>query len=126
MSFQPPLFSEALTNASQGSYRWRTVLLGLNAGSTFIEKVFQLCDWQVIKHQCYWTSLIDFRMAHRLGLAGNSRIRVLSCRGPDPGVNHPDQLHLHFPSMAYGSSVLGVNRVHYLYEHHCRKVPTQV
>lgn len=65
-------------------------------------------------------------MAHRVGLAGNSRICVLSRRSPDPGVDHLDKFHLQSPSVAYGSTVLGVDRIHYSHEHHCRKVSTQV
>ena len=40
--------SEAMTKTFQGPYRWRTILLGLNAGATFVEKVLQLCHWQVM------------------------------------------------------------------------------
>ena len=39
---------EAGTKASQGPYRRRTVLLGLYAGPTLIEEVFQLCHRQVM------------------------------------------------------------------------------
>ena len=45
-----PIFSEGLTKAFQGSHRWRTVLLGLTAGTTFVEEIFQLCHRQVIDH----------------------------------------------------------------------------
>ncbi|CAF9934149.1 hypothetical protein IMSHALPRED_009615 [Imshaugia aleurites] len=31
----------------KGSYVWRTVLLGLNAGSALFEEVFELCHRQV-------------------------------------------------------------------------------
>ena len=50
MCSQLPIFSKGPTEASQGSHRWRTVLLGLNAGTTFIEEVLQLCHRQVIGH----------------------------------------------------------------------------
>ena len=126
MYFQLPIFSEGSTKASQGSHRWRTVLLGLNAGTTFIEEIFQLCHRQVIDHERRRIFLIDLRMAYGVGLASNSRICLLPRRSPDPRVDHLDKFHLQSPSMAYGSTVLGVDRVHYIYEHRCRKVPTQV
>ena len=65
-------------------------------------------------------------MAYGVGLAGDSCICVLPRRSPDPRVDHIDKCRLQSASMAYGSTVLGVNRVHYIHEHHCRKVPTQV
>ena len=51
MCFQLPIFSEGSTKACQGSHRWRTVLLGLNAGTTFVEEILQLCYRQVIDHE---------------------------------------------------------------------------
>ena len=51
MCFQLPMFSEGPTKVSQGSHRWRTILLGLNAGTTFVEEIFQLCHRQVINHE---------------------------------------------------------------------------
>lgn len=47
MCLQLPTVFEIGTKATQGSYRWRTVLLGLDAGSTLIEEIFQLCHRQV-------------------------------------------------------------------------------
>lgn len=110
MCLQLPTVFEIGTKATQGSYRWRTVLLGLDAGSTLIEEIFQLCH----------------RMAHGVGLASNSGICVLPCRSSDPGVDHFDNACLHASSMAYGSTVLGVDGLHYSHEHHRRKVSAQV
>ena len=61
-----------------------------------------------------------------MGLASNARIRVLSCRSPDPGIDHIDKTKLRAPSMAYSIALLGFNGVHDIYEHHRREVPTQV
>ena len=71
-------------------------------------------------------SLIDLRVAYGVGLAGNSRIGVLSRRCPDPGVDHFDNACLQSSSMAYGSIVLGVHGIHHIHEHHRRKVPTPI
>ena len=126
MCFPPPIFSEGPTKASQGSHRWRTVLLGFNARTTFIEEIFQLRHRQVIDHERRRIFLINLRMAYGVGLAGNTRICVLSRRSPDPRVDHLDQFRLPCPSLAYGSTVLGLHRFHHIHEHRCRKVPTQV
>ena len=124
--FQLPILSEGPTKASQGSHRWWTVLLGFNAGATFVEEIFQLCHRQVIDHECWRIFLIHHRMAYGVGLAGNSRVCVLPRRSPDPRVDHLDKFHLQSSSMADGSPVLGIDRFHYTHEHRCRKVPTQI
>lgn len=65
-------------------------------------------------------------MAHGMGLAGNTRICVLSCRSPDPGFDNLDTACVHSPSMAYGSTVLGVNGIYYNPEYRRRKIPTPI
>lgn len=65
-------------------------------------------------------------MAHGVGLAGNSRICVLPRRSPDPGVDHFDKAFLQSPSLAYGSTVLGVDGIHYNHEHRRWEISAQV
>ena len=61
-----------------------------------------------------------------MGMAGNSCVCVLPRRSIDPGADHSDDTYLRSSSMAYGSSVLGLNDIYYIYQHHNWTIPTQV
>ena len=70
--------------------------------------------------------LINLRMAHGVGLAGDTRICILPGRSPDPRVDHVDEFWLRTPPMADGTPVLGVDGIHHIHEYHCREVSAQI
>ena len=61
-----------------------------------------------------------------MGMAGNSCVCVLPRRSIDPGADHSDDTYLRSSSMAYGSSVLGLNDIYYICQHYSWTIPTQV